>query len=162
MVAAGFVDTGYGRFSVKVLSVFDSLKDVLELPIKVDGKQVVTFGDIATVRKAFRDPNSYARLNGEKAIVLDIKKRSGENIIETVEIVKAVLAGAQELDSWSNNLLVKYTWDESKDVKIMLNDLQNNILSAILLVVIVIIAILGARTALLVGISIPGSFVILA
>lgn len=158
VVAAGFVDTGYGRFSVKVPSVFDSLKDVLELPIKVDGKQVVTFGDIATVRKAFRDPNSYARLNGEKAIVLDIKKRSGENIIETVEIVKAVLAGVQELDSWPNNLLVKYTWDESKDVKIMLNDLQNNILSAILLVVIVIIAILGARTALLVGISIPGSF----
>ncbi len=158
VVAAGFVDTGYGRFSVKVPSVFDSLKDVLELPIKVDGKQVVTFGDIAIVRKAFRDPNSYARLNGEKAIVLDIKKRSGENIIETVEIVKAVLAEAQELDYWPNNLLVKYTWDESKDVKIMLNDLQNNILSAILLVVIVIIAILGARTALLVGISIPGSF----
>ena len=158
VVAAGFIDTGYGRFSVKVPSVFDSLKDVLELPIKVDGKQVVTFGDIATVRKAFRDPNSYARLNGEKAIVLDIKKRSGENIIETVEIVKAVLAGAQELNSWPNNLLVKYTWDESKDVKIMLNDLQNNILSAILLVVIVIIAVLGARTALLVGISIPGSF----
>ncbi len=158
VVAAGFVDTGYGRFSVKVPSVFESLKDVLELPIKVDGKQVVTFGDIATVRKAFRDPNSYARLNGEKAIVLDIKKRSGENIIETVEIVKAVLSGAQQLDDWPNNLLVKYTWDESKDVKIMLNDLQNNILSAILLVVIVIIAILGARTALLVGISIPGSF----
>ncbi|MGR6862362.1 efflux RND transporter permease subunit [Aliivibrio salmonicida] len=158
VVAAGFIDTGYGRFSVKVPSVFDSLKDVLELPIKVDGKQVVTFGDIATVRKAFRDPNSYARLNGEKAIVLDIKKRSGENIIETVEIVKAVLAGAQGLNSWPNNLLVKYTWDESKDVKIMLNDLQNNILSAILLVVIVIIAVLGARTALLVGISIPGSF----
>ncbi|MUJ21721.1 efflux RND transporter permease subunit [Aliivibrio fischeri] len=158
VVAAGFVDTGYGRFSVKVPSVFESLKDVLELPIKVDGKQVVTFGDIATVRKAFRDPNSYARLNGEKAIVLDIKKRSGENIIETVEIVKAVLSGAQELEDWPNNLLVKYTWDESKDVKNMLNDLQNNILSAILLVVIVIIAILGARTALLVGISIPGSF----
>ncbi|OCH34732.1 efflux RND transporter permease subunit [Aliivibrio fischeri] len=158
VVAAGFVDTGYGRFSVKVPSVFESLKDVLELPIKVDGKQVVTFGDIATVRKAFRDPNSYARLNGEKAIVLDIKKRSGENIIETVEIVKAVLSRAQQLDDWPNNLLVKYTWDESKDVKIMLNDLQNNILSAILLVVIVIIAILGSRTALLVGISIPGSF----
>ncbi|MEF1230621.1 efflux RND transporter permease subunit, partial [Vibrio fortis] len=59
---------------------------------------------------------------------------------------------------WPNNLLVRFTWDESKDVKIMLNDLQNNILSAIILVVIVIIAILGVRTALLVGISIPGSF----
>ncbi|MFA0304782.1 efflux RND transporter permease subunit [Vibrio splendidus] len=158
VVAAGFVDTGYGRFSVKVPSVFNSLKDVLELPIKVDGKQVVTFGDVATVRRAFRDPESFARLDGKSAVVLDIKKRAGENIIETVELVKAVMAGAQRQAEWPNNLLVKYTWDESKDVKIMLNDLQNNILSAIILVVIVIIAILGVRTALLVGISIPGSF----
>ncbi|MFS1488585.1 efflux RND transporter permease subunit [Vibrio splendidus] len=158
VVAAGFVDTGYGRFSVKVPSVFNSLKDVLELPIKVDGKQVVTFGDVATVRRAFRDPESFARLDGKSAVVLDIKKRAGENIIETVELVKAVMAGAQQQEAWPNNLLVKYTWDESKDVKIMLNDLQNNILSAIILVVIVIIAILGVRTALLVGISIPGSF----
>ncbi|MFA0193953.1 efflux RND transporter permease subunit [Vibrio artabrorum] len=158
VVAAGFVDTGYGRFSVKVPSVFNALKDVLELPIKVDGKQVVTFGDVATVRRAFRDPESFARLDGKSAIVLDIKKRAGENIIDTVELVKAVMAAAQQQAEWPNNLLVKYTWDESKDVKIMLNDLQNNILSAIILVVIVIIAILGVRTALLVGISIPGSF----
>lgn len=158
VVAAGFVDTGYGRFSIKVPSVFNSLKDVLELPIKVDGKQVVTFGDVATVRRAFRDPESFARLDGKAAVVLDIKKRAGENIIETVELVKAVVGGAQQRAEWPNNLLVKFTWDESKDVKIMLNDLQNNILSAIILVVIVIIAILGVRTALLVGISIPGSF----
>ena len=119
---------------------------------------MVTFADVATVRRAFRDPESFARLDGKSAVVLDIKKRAGENIIETVELVKAVMAGAQQQAEWPNNLLVKYTWDESKDVKIMLNDLQNNILSAIILVVIVIIAILGVRTALLVGISIPGSF----
>ncbi|WP_375752670.1 efflux RND transporter permease subunit [Vibrio sp. HN007] len=158
VVAAGFVDTGYGRFSVKVPSVFESLKDVLEMPIKVDGKQVITFGDIATVRRSFRDPESYARLDGESAVVLDVKKRAGENIIETVELVRTVIAAAQEREEWPNNLLVEYTWDESEDVKMMLNDLQNNILSAIILVVIVIIAILGVRTALLVGVSIPGSF----
>ncbi|MDG3087182.1 efflux RND transporter permease subunit [Vibrio hannami] len=158
VVAAGFVDTGYGRFSVKVPSVFESLKDVLEMPIKVDGKQVITFGDIATVRRSFRDPESYARLDGESAVVLDVKKRAGENIIETVDLVRAVMAEAQKTEEWPNNLMVKYTWDESEDVKMMLNDLQNNILSAIILVVIVIIAILGVRTALLVGISIPGSF----
>lgn len=158
VVAAGFVDTGYGRFSVKVPSVFDSLKDVLELPVKVDGKQVITFGDVATVRRAFRDPESYARLDGKSAVVLDAKKRAGENIIETVALIKAVLAEAQARPDWPNNLMVKYTWDQSKDVEMMLSDLQNNILSAIILVVIVIIAILGVRTALLVGISIPGSF----
>ncbi|NRF29331.1 efflux RND transporter permease subunit [Vibrio coralliilyticus] len=158
VVAAGFVDTGYGRFSVKVPSVFDSLKDVLELPVKVDGKQVITFGDVATVRRTFRDPESYARLDGKSAIVLDVKKRAGENIIETVALIKQVMEEGQKRADWPNNLQVKYTWDQSKDVKMMLNDLQNNILSAIILVVVVIIAILGVRTALLVGISIPGSF----
>ncbi|GEM73958.1 efflux RND transporter permease subunit [Vibrio sagamiensis] len=158
VVAAGFVDTGYGRFSVKVPSVFDSLKDVLELPIKVNGKEVVTFADVATVRRSFRDPESFARLNGETAVILDIKKRAGENIIDTVDLVKFVLKEAQSRQEWPSNLQVRYTWDQSDDVKQMLTDLQNNILSAIILVVIVIIAILGVRTAWLVGISIPGSF----
>ncbi len=158
VVAAGFVDTGYGRFSVKVPSVFESLQDVLELPVKMDGKKVITVGDVATVRRAFRDADSYARLDGESALVLDVKKRAGENSIETVALIKAVLEEAQQREEWPRNLLIKYTWDQSEDVKMMLNDLQNNILSAIILVVIVIIAILGVRTAFLVGISIPGSF----
>ena len=158
VVAAGFVDNGHGRFSVKVPSVFNSLKDVLELPVKVNDKEVVTFGDLATVRRSFRDPSSYARLDGESAVVLDVKKRAGENIIETVDLVKAVFSEAQKREEWPANLMVKYTWDESDGVKMMLSDLQNNILSAIILVVIVIIAILGVRTAMLVGISIPGSF----
>ncbi len=122
--------------------MFDSLKDVLELPIKVNGKEVITFGDVATVRRAFRDPESFARLDGEAAIVLDVKS-AGENIIETVALVKEVIAQGQLRAEWPSNLQVKYTWDQSDDVKLMLSDLQNNILSAIILVVIVIIAILG-------------------
>ncbi len=105
VVAAGFVDTGYGRFSVKVPSVFDSLKDVLELPIKVDGKQVITFADVATVRRSFRDPESFARLDGKSAVVLDVKKRAGENIIETVELVKLVIEEAQKRDDWPAKLV---------------------------------------------------------
>ncbi|MDA9557672.1 efflux RND transporter permease subunit [Vibrio sp.] len=158
VVAAGFVDTGYGRFSVKVPAVFNSLTDLWAFPVKVNGQQVVKFGDIATVRRSFRDPESFARLNGESTVVLDIKKRAGENIIESVQLIKAVLNEAQKRSDWPNNLQVKYTYDDSEDVNRMLTDLQNNVLSAILLVVIVIIAILGVRTALLVGISIPASF----
>ncbi|WP_133151343.1 efflux RND transporter permease subunit, partial [Vibrio sp. 10N.222.55.C12] len=93
------------------------------------------------VRRSFRDPESYARLDGESAVVLDVKKRAGENIIESVDIVKAVIAEAQKLPDWPSNLLVKYTYDDSEDVDRMLTDLQNNVLSAIILVVIVIIAI---------------------
>ncbi|WOH35920.1 efflux RND transporter permease subunit [Thalassotalea fonticola] len=156
LVPAGTMDTGKGRFAVKVPSVFETVKDLLELPIKVDGDRVVTFQDVSIVRRAYKDPTSYARLNGERAISIEVKKRPGQNIIETVDNVKALIE--RERKFWPEHILVNYTGDESKQVKTMLSDLQNNVISAILLVVIVIIAALGARTAMLVGLSIPGAF----
>lgn len=156
LVAAGTLDSGQGRFPIKLPSVFDNIKDVMEMPVKVSGDKVITFGDVATVRRTFQDAESYARVNGKPAVSLEVKKRPGENIIQTVEGVKALIE--KEREFWPPTIAVDYTGDQSKHVKTMLNDLQNNVLSAILLVVIVIIAILGARTALLVGIAIPGSF----
>ena len=156
LVAAGTLDSGQGRFPVKVPSVFDSLKDVLDLPVKVEGTRVITFGDVAEVRRSYKDPVSFARIDGHAAVSLEVKKRPGENIIETVEKVKALVN--QESAYWQGVIKVDFTADSSEDVKDMLSDLQNNVLSAVLLVVIVIIGSLGARSALLVGIAIPGSF----
>ena len=156
LVPAGTMDTGKGRFAVKVPSVFESFKDMLELPIKVEGEKVVTFEDISIVRRAYKDPTSFARLNGERAISIEVKKRPGQNIIDTVERVRTLIE--KERVFWPKHILVNYTGDESKKVEDMLLDLQNNVISAVLLVVIVIIAALGARTASLVGLSIPGSF----
>ncbi len=156
LVAAGTMDTGQGRFPIKVPSVFDNVKDVMELPIKVEEDRVITFADIATVRRNFQDADSFARVNGESAVALEVKKRPGENIIETVDKVKALIEAERQY--WPENIKVDYSGDRSKDVRTMLSDLQNNVLSAILLVVIVIVAILGVRSAILVGIAIPGSF----
>ena len=156
LVPAGTLDTGKGRFAVKVPAVFENLQDIMELPVKSEDDRVVRFRDVAKVRRAFKDPDSFARLDGEHAVSLELKKRPGENIIETVDQVKAVVA--EERARWPATVRVTYTGDASKDVRMMLSDLQNNVISAILLVVIVIIATLGARTALLVGLSIPGSF----
>lgn len=156
LVAAGTLDSGQGRFPVKVPSVFDSLKDVLDLPVKVEGTRVITFGDVAEVRRSYKDPTSFARIDGNAAVSLEVKKRPGENIIETVDKVKALVT--EESAYWQGVIKYDFTGDSSKDVKDMLSDLQNNVLSAVLLVVIVIIATLGGRSALLVGIAIPGSF----
>lgn len=156
LVAAGTMDTGRGRFAVKVPSVFETVKDVLEMPIKVDGDRVITFQDVATIRRSYKDPNSYARLNGDRAVSLEVKKRPGENIIETVDKVKALVEAAKE--KGPNSIVVTYTGDQSQDVKEMLSELQNNVISAVLLVAIVIVGILGVRSAGLVGMAIPGSF----
>ena len=156
LVPAGTMDTGKGRFAIKVPSVFETVQDLLELPIKVDGDKVITFQDVSTVRRAYKDPNSFARLNGERSVAIEVKKRSGENIIDTVAKVKALIE--VERQRWPNQVNVDYVGDQSLDVQDTLNDLQNNVLSAVLLVVIVIIATLGTRTALLVGLAIPGAF----
>jgi multidrug efflux pump len=158
LVPAGTMDNGKGSFAVKVPSVFESVKDVMEQPVKVQGDSVITFQDVAQVRRSYKDPTSFARLNGAPSVSLEVKKRPGENMLETVANVKALVTAAQGSTIWPASINVSYTGDQTIDVNMMLNDLQNNVSSAVILVAIVILAILGLRTALLVGVSIPGSF----
>ncbi|GAC15048.1 efflux RND transporter permease subunit [Aliiglaciecola lipolytica] len=158
LVPAGTMDTGAGSFAVKVPSVFESVKDVLEQPVKVDGDRVITFEDVAQVRRSYKDPSSFARLNSHPSVSIEVKKRPGENLLITVEKVKGFVEQAQQSSIWPNSVTVTYTGDQSIDVNMMLGDLQNNVSSAVVLVAIVIVAILGVRTAILVGVSIPGSF----
>lgn len=156
LVAAGALDTGQGRFSVKVPGVVEELEDLLSMPIKTDNQRTVTFQDVATVRRTYKDPDGYARLDGNPAIALEISKRSGANIIEVVDTVKALLA--REQLAWPSGLKVTVTQDNSGQVRVMLADLVNNVAIAVLLVMVVILGALGFRSAGLVGISIPGSF----
>ncbi|TVR82209.1 MAG: efflux RND transporter permease subunit, partial [Rhodospirillales bacterium] len=160
LVAAGFQDTGQGRFQVKVPGLFETASDILDLPVKVDGDAVVRARDIAEVRRTFKDPDGFARVNGEPAIALEVAKRSGTNLIETVEEVRRVVEA--ERAAWPATLQqsvhISFIQDRSEDIRTMLNDLQNSVLFAVLLVMIVIVAALGVRSAALVGIAIPGSF----
>lgn len=156
LVAAGTLDNGAGRFAVKVPSVYETVKDVYDQPVKVVGDRVITFGDVAQVRRSYKDPNSFARLNGDPSVSLEIKKRPGENIIYTVEKVRAIMEQAKT--RLPEHVNITYTNDKSEDVNSMLTDLQNNVLSAVLLVSIMVIATLGFRSAALVGVAIPGAF----
>jgi len=156
LVAAGAMDTGAGRLVVKVPGVIEDLSDILEMPIKVNGSQVITFAEVATIRRNFKDPESFARVNGQAAITLEVKKRVGANIIETIAQVRNIVK--QEQQHWPDAIHTAFMQDKSTEIKTMLSDLQNNILSAIILVMVVIIAALGLRSAILVGIAIPSSF----
>ena len=156
LVAAGALDSGEGRFAVKVPGVIEDLQDLLTLPVKTDGMKTVTFEDVATVRRTFKDPTNFARLNGNPSIALEITKRSGSNILEVVDAVKATVLAEQQL--WPENVQVTFTQDNSEQVRVMLNDLVNNVAIAVILVMIVILGALGLRSAGLVGLSIPGAF----
>ncbi|MBA1147517.1 efflux RND transporter permease subunit [Ectothiorhodospiraceae bacterium WFHF3C12] len=156
LVAAGSLDTGAGQMNIKVPGVIEDLDDVLNLPVKVDGDRVVTFGDVAQVRRTYKDPDEFARVAGQPAVTLEVSKRVGANIIETIEGVREVVDAERAL--WPEALEVSYMQDKSEDIRSMLRDLQNNVLTAVVLVMVVIIAALGWRPALLVGMAIPGSF----
>lgn len=156
LVAAGSLDTGAGRMALKVPGIIENLEDVLSIPIKVDGDTVITFADVATVNASFKDPLGFARINGQPALVLEIKKRSGANIISTIEQTKAMLEQARPL--FPAGMQINYIMDQSKEVENMLSDLLNNVLTAVVLVLILILATMGMRSALLVGITIPGAF----
>jgi multidrug efflux pump len=156
LVAAGSLDNGQGRLSIKVPGVVEDVEDVMAMPVKVSGDRVVTFGDVAMLQRSFKDPTGFARINGEPAVVLEVSKRAGANILETVAQVRGLMdAAAPRLPE---ELEVRYTMDQSEDVRNILSDLLNNVLTAIVLVVIVVIAAMGPRSAALVGITIPGAF----
>ncbi|TGN41142.1 efflux RND transporter permease subunit [Marinobacter confluentis] len=156
LVAAGSLDTGAGRMTMKVPGVIETIEDVMTMPIKVDGDTVVTFGDVAMLQRTFKDPTGFARINGEPALVLEVSKRTGANIIETVEKVKSLISSADS--QLPDELEVRYIMDQSGEVRDILADLLNNVLTAIVLVIVLIIAAMGPRSALLVGLTIPGAF----
>ena len=158
LVAAGSLQSSEGRFPVKVPGVFESAADVLDLPIKADGERIVHFKDIAEVRRTYKDAESYARLNGKPAIAIEVVQRGGANLLQAIEDVMAVVAAERRY--WPEEITVSVSKDKSEDVKNMLTELQNSVIAAVLLVFIVIVGILGIRSALLVGISIPGSFLL--
>jgi multidrug efflux pump len=156
LVAAGNIDTGEGRFAVKVPGLFETAADIFNLPIRAEGDAVIRFRDIATVKRTFKDPEGFARVNGLPAVALEITKRTGENIIDTIEKARALIE--EEREFWPDTLHITYTQDNSEFIRMMLHDLENHVVSAVVLVMIVLIGVLGLRSATLVGIAIPGSF----
>lgn len=156
LIAAGAIESGAGRLVLKVPGLIENVEDVMSLPIKVRGDTVVTFADVATIRRTFKDPTGFARIDGQPALALEIKKRSGANIIETVAAVRELIDDMRA--EWPDSITVKYTQDESEQVQSMLSDLEANVIAAVILVMIVIVWALGVRSALLVGLAIPGAF----
>ncbi len=158
LVPAGNIESEKGSFPIKVPGLIENVEDILNLPVKVNGDAVIKLSDIADVKRNFANATEYVRMNKEPALSLEIKKRSGANTIETVEEVKKVLKEAESI--LPNNVVLRLTNNSAETIKNNLIDLQNNVISSIILVMICVVLMLGVRTGLLVGLSIPASFLI--
>jgi multidrug efflux pump len=156
LVAAGALEGATGRFAVKVPALIEKPQDMLKIPVASSAGATVTLGDVAQVKPTFKDATSITRVNGRSAMTIEVSKRTGANLIETVDGVK--LAVERMKQTWPEALHVTYTQDKSKIIRQMLADLQNSVITGVLLVAIIILFALGFRASLFIGIAIPASF----
>ncbi|MBO9466092.1 efflux RND transporter permease subunit [Tropicibacter sp. R15_0] len=162
LIAAGEVRTDQGSFAVKIPSSFDEAQDVFDLPVKTNGNRSVTLWDLAQINPTFEDREGTARFNGETTVALQVVKRKGFNIIDTSNEVRTVIEEARRAwpDELNAVLEVGASNDQSRQVDSMVSQLEGSVLTAIALVMMVVLASLGLRPALLVGFAIPTSFLL--
>ncbi|MDO8801137.1 efflux RND transporter permease subunit [Phenylobacterium sp.] len=158
LVPAGDLRSGAGKFAVKVPGVVEKPADILSLPIKKNGDRLITIGDIGDVRRTFKEAAFISRFNGQAAYSIDVSKRSGANVLETVKNVRAVVA--EEQKRWPETVKVSYIFDESDFIGRTLIVLESGLMSATLLVMMIIVASLGIRQGLMVGLAIPACFML--
>lgn len=156
IVKSGRIDNGTGEIPIKVPGLIQSVADVYMAPLLRVGQIIVRFKDLATVRSTFEMPTTIARDRGKAAVAIEVVKRTGQNIIETIQGVRKVVDGA--LAQYGGRIHVTYAQDGSQRIRDQLIELQNSIISAVLLVMLIIILAMGLRSSLLVGIAIPGAF----
>lgn len=157
-VPGGSVESGNLKYSVRIPGQFQSIEELKTVVVKTKNGNPIYLQDLADIEFGFKEQDSYSRLSGQSSVTLSIQKRSGENIIRIADEVKNILA--QEEANFPSQTSYVVLVDQSKDIRRMVNDLENNIISGLLLVILVLYFFMGARNGLLVGIAIPLSMLL--
>jgi multidrug efflux pump len=158
LIQAGSITQAGSQFKVKVPGLIETEEQLRRLPIMVTEGRVITLSEVAEIRTLFNTDSSLAKVNGETALVLEVTKRIGGNIIAAIDGTKAIVEESR--GSWLGRIQATYMQDDSENIRDMLGDLEANILTGIVFVSLVVMAFMGASRALLVGLSIPFSFLI--
>ncbi|WP_375597904.1 efflux RND transporter permease subunit [Devosia sp. Naph2] len=156
VVAGGTLNTGQGSFNVEVPGLITTAEDVFSLPLKTDGNTIVTFGDVATITRTLADATEYTQVNGSPALILGISKKLGTNIIDVSDKVRAVTAEAAK--DWPSGVNYSFFLDQAETTTALFRSLEAAVLTAVALVLITCVATLGVRPAIMIGMSIPLSF----
>ena len=155
---SGSMDIGEGKYLVRVPEDFKHPSEIFSIVAFVrDGKQVY-LRDLAFISDSHKDPLTRSRINGGKSVTLAIQKRSGENILRVTDEAKRVIEEMRPL--FPPALKIDLTSDMSHDVRLMVSDLENNIISGLILVLAVIFLFIGTQSAVFISLAIPYSMFI--
>ena len=158
IIPGGTQDTGKGSFNIEVPSIIETAQDVYSIPIKVTKDAIVTLGDITDVKRTFKDFTSYARVNGEDAVTLELSLRESANAINASNAIRDILKDFKK--TLPENLRIVITDDDTIYANLMVKELNGNIIAAVVLIMVLIIASMGIRVSMLVGLSIPFCFLL--
>ena len=158
IIPGGTQDTGKGSFNIEVPSIIETAQDVYSIPIKVTKDAIVTLGDITDVKRTFKDFTSYARVNGEDAVTLELSLRESANAINASNAIRDILKDFKK--TLPENLRIVVTDDDTIYANLMVKELNGNIIAAVVLIMVLIIASMGIRVSMLVGLSIPFCFLL--
>ena len=156
LIPAGQIDTGQGSFSVKVPGLIEDAEDLFNLPLSSTDLGVLTVADIAEVRRTFKDATRYSYSNGTASISLNVNKRKGANLVESMEQVDEVVDRIRP--TLPPSVSLSYINNLAPLVLEQNLGLQGNMATAMVLVLIVVIASVGVRSGLIVTLAIPFSF----
>ena len=156
LIPAGQVDTGQGSFSIKVPGLIENAEDLFDLPLASTDMGVLTVSDIADVRRTFKDATRYSYANGSQSISLNIMKRQGANLVAAMEEIDALVEEMRP--SLPPSVTLSYINNSVPIVLEQNSGLQGNMATAMVLVLIVVIASIGVRSGLLVTLAVPFSF----
>ncbi|QNH61936.1 efflux RND transporter permease subunit [Hymenobacter sediminicola] len=152
-ISGGSVNVGDQKRAVRVAGQYARAADIANIQVKNLNGAAVRLGDIATVTDAFKDRESYARLDGKTAITLNVIKRQGENLIDASDKIKEIIKDSKT--SLPNELSITVTGDTSNDTRVTLHDLINTIIIGFILVTLILMFFMGTTNALFVGLSVP-------
>jgi multidrug efflux pump len=156
VVSGGTLNTGQGSFNLEVPGLIQTAQDVFELPLKTDGNTVVTFGDVATITRTLEDATEFTNVNGSPAIILGVSKKLGTNVIGVSEQVRAVTEATTA--DWPESVGHSFFLDQADTTIGLFRSLEAAVFTAIALVLVTCVATLGVRPAIMIGMSIPISF----
>lgn len=142
------------RRSLRVDGEFKTVKEIEKVIVKDEDYRIVYVGDVATVTDSYEDRTSYSRSNQQPVVTVDVVKRSGENLLITAQKIRDIIKKTQ-LERFPDDLHIAITNDQSKFTRSMVNNLENSIISGVILVTLVLMFFMGLRNALFVGIAIP-------
>ncbi len=157
-IPGGELSLGMYDYQVNVPGEVNDVSEILDFVINLGEPTPVYIRDVAEVSLGIKDRETISRVNGQEAVILSVKKRSGENIIDIVDTVKLLLE--EEKAMFPAGISVSLVGDQSVDIRNMVTELENNIISGLILVVLVLLLFLGFTNSLFVGAAIPLSMLI--